>query len=156
MARSMLLPLVAALLLTGAAARYEVAFYHNSKNCSPAAKAITWYGESIRGDFPAGAGKCRYTETLNTTNGQVVFHLAFHVSCTSAGARLVDYKPSIGAVGCAAPTQADPAADPAYAFTLNFTKPAAEPYGGSCIGAASPDGDPRGESWQLLWDSAAC
>ena len=50
------------------------------------------------------------------------FHLAFRLVCTAAGVELQDYKPSLGAAGCAVPAPAVPKQDPAFAFTLNFAQ----------------------------------
>ena len=79
------------LLLPRILALYSVSFFHNSKNCSAPARAMSVYGNSIPGDF---GDKCRYAETLKD-DGSLKFHLAFRLTCGPLHTvELVDYKPS--------------------------------------------------------------
>mmetsp|Transcript_4726 Transcript_4726/g.7738 ORF Transcript_4726/g.7738 Transcript_4726/m.7738 type:complete len:178 (-) Transcript_4726:105-638(-) len=133
------------------AANYSVAFYHGSRECAESSKAIVVYGASIVEDF--NAHKCRYVETLKS-DGTLLYHLAFKLTCHKSRAssgddvlvKLVDYKPSILEEGCSKQPPENPKSDPAYAFELNFNA------SGQCIGADSPDGDPSGESWKVIFD----
>eukprot|EP00397_Hematodinium_sp_SG-2012_P057217 GEMP01071302.1.p1 GENE.GEMP01071302.1~~GEMP01071302.1.p1 ORF type:complete len:146 (+),score=19.71 GEMP01071302.1:180-617(+) len=131
------------LTLHPAVAWYRTNFYHGSKTCEPSSLAFSTFGTSIENDF-LSAEKCRYYETYKPDGG-VLYHLAFKIEPTARGYSLTDYKPSIGISGCATPPAADPATDPDFGFTLDFRRSK------QCIGAASPDHDPNGESWSVEW-----